>query len=180
MKLGFDLDKVLIHYPPILPAWLIDAIYKEKDNGQPTYRIPGKFSQKIRRIGHIPFLRKPIKEHINFLNSLNKIREHELYLISSRFGFLKNPTEALVKKHKLDTTFKQLFFNFENKQPHIFKNEVIQKLKIDRFIDDDLSLVRFLAKENPKKLFFWLNNKQNGKITDNLIATTSIESIIKK
>ncbi len=180
MKLGFDLDKVLIDYPPLIPNKVIDKLYKEKDNGHPTYRIPGLFEQQIRKLSHLSPLRKPIKKNVQELHAIAQTGEHELFLISSRFGFLKKQTESLVKKHKLDSIFKQLFFNYENKQPHLFKNEVMKKMDIDRYIDDDSSLIRFLAKENPKKLFFWLNNQKNEKLTNNLIATTSLGAIIKK
>jgi hypothetical protein len=60
----------------------------------------------------------------------------------------------------LNEIFDTLYFNYENKQPHIFKNEVLKNLKLDMYIDDDLALINHVAKDNAKTKFFWL---QTGK-----------------
>ena len=86
-----------------------------------------------------------------------KEKKHQLYLISSRFKFLEHETQRLVKNYGLDKIFDKLYFNYDNKQPHEFKDEILQKLNLDIFVDDDLSLVRHVAKHNPKTKFFWLD-----------------------
>src|SRR5579885_2610382 len=163
MKLGFDLDKVFIDYPPLIPNWVIDRLYKEKENGELLYRIPGTFEKHIRQLSHLPLFRQPIQKNLHVLESLAKEKKHSLFLISSRFGFLKKQTEYIAKKYHFYDIFTSMHFNFENEQPHFFKDKIIKKLHIDRYVDDDLSLVRFLAKENPKTLFFWLNNSLEKK-----------------
>ncbi len=179
MKIGFDLDKVFIDYPPFIPSFIIDRLYKKKSNGVLLYRIPSKPEQLVRSLTHYSLFRPPIKKNLFFMQSLAQEKHHQYYLISSRFGFLKNKTESLVKKYKFDSLFKQLFFNYENKQPHLFKNEIIQQLKIDRYIDDDLALLLFLAKANNKTLFFWLNPIKNKQIKKNVFAVTHIADILK-
>jgi hypothetical protein len=178
MNIGFDLDKVFIDYPPFIPSWIIDRIYKEKENGVLLYRIPGKIEQKIRQISHSPLLRHPIKKNLQALHAIAGTKKYNMFLISSRFGFLKKQTAYIIKQYKLDTIFKQLHFNFNNEQPHIFKNRIIKNLHIDRYIDDDLSLLKFLAIENKKTLFFWLNNTLEKKISENLFAVKKIESLL--
>lgn len=178
MNLGFDLDKIFIDYPPLVPNQLIDRLYKKQSNGQLLYRIPSKPEQFLRLLTHRSFLRPIIKENLEFIKNITKKEKHNYYLISSRFGFLKNTTEKLIKKCNFDKIFDAMYFNFDNKQPHIFKNETIQRLKIDRYVDDDLPLLEFLSKKNPKIKFFWLNKKKSKPLKRNLLAITSLSQIL--
>ena len=161
MNLGFDLDKIFVDYPPFIPNRIIDRLYKKKSNGKLLYRIPSRAEQFLRLISHQPLFRPIIKDNLNFLKKLKQKNKQKYYLISSRFGFLKNQTQGIIEKCEFDKIFDAMYFNFENKQPHLFKNDVIKKLKIDRYIDDDFALIKFLASDNPKTLFFWLNEKEN-------------------
>lgn len=158
MNIGFDLDKVFIDTPPFIPKTIIDKLYKKRDNGTLVYRIPGKYEQIIRRISHIPIFRPPIVKNMDFLKSIAKDK-NKLYLISSRYKFLEKATDALAKKYKLNKIFDEMHFNFLNEQPHVFKDRIIKKLKLDYYIDDDLSLLNYVAKKNPKVKFFWLTDR---------------------
>lgn len=178
MNLGFDLDKIFIDYPPFIPNQLIDRLYKKHSNGQLLYRIPSKPEQFLRLLTHQPFLRPIIKENMEFIKNITKKEKHNYYLISSRFGFLKKTTELLVKRCGFDKIFDAMYFNFGNKQPHIFKNEIIKKLNIHRYIDDDLPLIKFLSSQNPRTLFFWFNKKESKKLNNNLFAITEIYKIL--
>ena len=181
MNIGFDLDKIFIDYPPFVPDKLIDRLYKQGSDGVLLYRVPSKLEQVLRIVSHYPIFRLPLTENIKFVKDLtNKQKDNnKYYLISSRFGFLKNATEALIKRHGFNEIFDAMFFNFENKQPHLFKHEVITKLKIDRYVDDDISLLKFLNKKNKKTKFFWLNNNMEKIINDNLIAITHLSKMLQ-
>lgn len=180
MNIGFDLDKVFIDYPPFISPSLIDKLYKKKDNGVLIYRIPALPEQLIRNISHLPVLRPAIKDNLEFLKSISK-KDNKLYLISSRFKFLEKRTEKLVKRYGLDKIFDEMFFNYENLQPHIFKNEIIKNLNLDIYVDDDLSLIKHVARENTKTRFFWLNQiKKNEAISNNIFAVSKINKILEK
>ncbi len=179
MNLGFDFDKIFIDYPPLIPSALIDRLYKQKTNRTLLYRIPSRPEQILRLLTHHSLLRPLIKENVVFIKNLSQKKQHKHYLISSRFGFLKNTTGTLIRKHGFDKMFDEMFFNFENKQPHIFKNDVLKKLHIDRYVDDDLPLLKFLMGQNPKTLFFWFNKKQNKLLEENLLAITKLRDILK-
>lgn len=166
MKIGFDLDKVFINTPPLIPNAVINKFYKKRDNGILLYNIPSRPEQLLRKAVHTPLLRQPMKKNLTFLNELSKDKKHQLYLISSRFNFLEPETTRLVKKYELDKIFDKLYFNYDNKQPHEFKNEVLKKLNLDIFIDDDLSLVRYVAKDNPQTKFFWFDQYSKEKIIE--------------
>jgi len=178
MRIGFDLDKVFVNTPPLIPDVIIERLYKAKSNGVLLYRIPKRPGQLIRRVGHTPFLRPVIQENIAFLRSINR-QEHSLYLISSRFGFLEDITERLVKRLGLDTVFTHIYFNYDNKQPHLYKNAIIKKLRLDRYVDDDLRLLQFVAAQNKQTRFFWLNpKKDNISLAPNITAITSLKSVL--
>ena len=181
MRIGFDLDKVFINTPPFVPISFINKFYKQRDNGILLYRIPAPAEQVLRKATHIPLLRPAIKTNLTFLKELAKDKKnYQLFLISSRFKFLEPETQQIVKRYALDKIFEKLYFNYENKQPHEFKNEILKKLNLDIFVDDDLSLVHFVAKDNPKTKFFWLDDRaKTAKLANNIMAISGLGEILK-
>lgn len=171
MNVGFDFDKVLINYPPFIPYKFVDFLYKgksvfDKNSNQKTleYRFPGIIEQKIRIFSHFSFFRQPIEKNIRVLKKISDNKKNKTYLISSRFGFLKKRTDALIEKNNLKKYFNGVYFNYENKQPHIFKEQIIRKLKIDIYIDDDLDLALYLADKFPNLKIVWLIDNIDKKI----------------
>jgi len=180
-KIGFDFDKVFVEYPPFIPDSVIERLYKKKSS-KLTYRIPGVWEQKVRILSHYIFLRAPIKSHIKLLKALHKTHKYELYLISSRFSFLKEKTESWLEKYMILPFFNGVYFNFENKQPHEFKNVVLQKLAITDYIDDDLDSLEYLAKKNPSVHFYWLyynKEKRHNKCNDTIISIKNLQEFIE-
>lgn len=180
MNIGFDLDKVLINYPPLIPSGLIDRLYKKKDNGILLYRIPSRVEQLFRLLTHYPGLRRPMKENLHFVRQLSTQKHNKYFLISSRFGFLKNITNKLIQTHQLDKIFDELLFNYSNQQPHLFKDAAIKKNTIDIYVDDDLSLLRYLAMHNKHTKFFWLNSNEKKQLEENLFGVTSLDAIFSQ
>ncbi len=177
MNIGFDFDKVFIDYPPIIPDYFFDKFYKKKSNGTLLYRIPSKPEQFLRKLTHLPYLRPVIRRNLVFLQSIPR-ESHSLYLISSRFGFLQQLTERIVKQHGFDKIFDGLYFNYENKQPHLFKSEVIRGLHLDIYVDDDLALLKYVARHNKKTKFYWLNPKRKGVLSFNITGITDLADIL--
>lgn len=178
MNIGFDLDKVFVNTPPFIPYKIIEMLYRKKiSKSALEYRIPGNLEQKIRIFSHHSQFRPPILKNISFLKKYTRRKNNSFYLISSRFSFLREKTDIILKRYKLKDYFKNLYFNYQDKQPHEFKNEMITKLNIHRFIDDDLPLLEFLSHKHPKRKFFWLNNHQDKILRKNLIAITRISKI---
>lgn len=168
-RIGFDFDKVFVSYPPLVPSFVIDFLYRRSfslgfgNNNMLSYRFPGKLEQRIRILSHNPIFRHPIRNNLASLDRISKTIPCELYLISSRFSFLKPRTEEWVTKNNIRSYFEELYFNYKNLQPHIFKNQVIKKLKLDEFIDDDLDLILFLSLRNPSVQFYWISNRNLNK-----------------
>jgi len=169
-KIGFDFDKVFVSYPPIIPDSLIDFLYKgkialmKKKNPEKIilkYRMPGFIEQKIRILSHYYIFRPPIRNNINSLRLINKKGNYKVYLVSSRFGFLKDKTYKWLDRTRMKKDFDEIHFNFKNMQPHIFKEKTLKRNGITHYIDDDLDLLVYLAKKLPQNSFFWLNNKKS-------------------
>ena len=177
MRIGFDLDKIFIDFPPFVPDKLIERLYRKKANGELLYRIPSRPEQILRRVSHLSFLRPAITENIAYLKSLPK-KDNTLYLISSRFGFLEDQTQKLIKMYQFDKIFDEMFFNFTNKQPHEFKDAVLKKLHLDLYVDDDFHLLKYVAKHNKATRFFWLTGGSGPKkITRNIFAIPHLSDI---
>ena len=177
MNIGFDLDKVFIAYPFFLPDFVVDKTYKIIFNNSIIYRIPSKPEQFLRLLLHYPLFRQPINKNIEFVKNISKKNADNYFLISGRFGFLKNRTDQIIKKYELDKVFKKIFINFRNEQPHVFKSNLIKELKIDKYVDDDLYLLRYAAKQNPKTNFFWLNQKISKPLEENLFAIRNLSEM---
>lgn len=179
MNIGFDLDKIFINFPPLVPSGIIDFLYKDKSDRELKYRIPSRIEQIVRIFSHYPIFRPPIVNNMNYLKDLVLTNKNKYYLVSSRFSFLKEKTDNLIKLYCLDKLFNGMYFNYNNQQPHQFKDEIIKKLKLDIFVDDDLQLLEYLTNKNPKTKFFWLNKKISKPLAQNLFAIKHISEIFK-
>ncbi len=180
IKIGFDFDRVFVDYPPIIPDALIEYLYKRK-NGHIHYRIPGAIEKKIRIISHHPILRKPINVNIEVVKKLSKNKKVDMYIVSSRFSFLKSRTEEWNKKNKLSEIFKDTFFNYNDLQPHIFKENIIKKERIDKFIDDDFDLLLYLAPRNPNVEFYLIGSVgKNKKLPKNICEIRDLRDFEQK
>lgn len=189
MRIGFDFDKVFIDYPPLLPPQIIDFLYKggsyfkktNTKNFSPKYRYPGKIEQKLRIFSHYPFLRKPIQENVKALQKIAGSKRNNTYLISSRFSFLKKSTNNIMEKYKLNKYFKEIYFNFDDQQPHLFKEKIIKDLKIEKYVDDDLHLSLYLASKFPHLEIYWITDQFSAdiKLPKNVKPIRSLKELVK-
>lgn len=158
MRLAFDFDGIFIDKPPFIPKEILEKLHKKKSHNL-SYRFPGKIEQKIRVLSHAPFFRPPIKNNIESLKRIVAKGNSKIYLVSSRFSFLKSKTELWDSVNNIFKYFEKAYFNFEDEQPHIFKDKVIKKEKLEKFVDDDLDLLLYLSPRNPEVKFYWVNRK---------------------
>lgn len=180
MRIGFDLDGIFIDTPPFVPKKVIEWLYRERANHVLSYRMPSKFERLIRKLSHHSVFRPHIEKNIRFVKQRTVKNAHSYYLISGRFGFLKNQTDRVLAKYGLAVPFDKIYLNESSKQPHLFKRAVLRRLRIDRYVDDDLPLLMFLARKQPNVTFFWLNKKLRRKLRTNLFALTSLADVVKK
>lgn len=149
IKIAFDLDGVIIDKPPLIPKKLLERLFKGGNGRKLHYRFPkSKLERLVRKISHFYLFRPPIKSNIEFIEKLAKNSKYELYIISGRYSFLKKETDTWLKKRSIDKLFKEVFLNFDDQQPHLFKEEVVKRLKPDIFVDDDCLIVDYLNSKN--------------------------------
>ena len=157
MKIGFDFDKVFVDYPPFVPDFIIDYLYKNHKKSKEKYRYPNTIEQQLRIASHHPILRRPIKKNVEVLKIISKNKNNQTFLVSSRFSFLSKRTEQWLMQYGIKKYFKELYFNYENRQPHEFKYNRIKSLGLDYYIDDDLDLLSYLSHKKIDTKLFWLD-----------------------
>ena len=147
VRIGFDLDGVIIGKPPFIPQIALEALVREHKNRNLSYRFPeSEFERKVRIASHYPLLRPPIRKNIKIIKELNKSNNYTLFVVSSRYSFLEERTMEWFKFYKLRKFFKEIHINLKDEQPHLYKEKMINKLKLNVFIDDDLPLLNYLRK----------------------------------
>ncbi|OGM13821.1 hypothetical protein A3A76_04900 [Candidatus Woesebacteria bacterium RIFCSPLOWO2_01_FULL_39_23] len=145
IRIGFDLDGVIIGKPPFIPNYIMEKLVRNPTGKKLGYRYP-KYSieRKIRILSHYPLFRPPIRNNINLIKELYKSNAYTLYVVSSRYSFLKSRTRQWFGYYKLRRFFKEIYINDFDEQPHLFKERMIKRLGLHVFIDDDLLLLKYL------------------------------------
>jgi len=86
----------------------------------------------------------------------------EAHLITGRYRFLNNHLYNFLDKYEMRNIFKSINFNKRDIQPHIFKEELIRKLGIEVFVEDNWDIVEYLSdkkRKYPNKVkIFWIYN----------------------
>lgn len=178
MIIGFDLDGIFIDAPQFIPKSVLEWLYRGAQKNGPSYRFPSKAEQIVRKMSHFSLFRPKIQKNINYINTLKlKSKSNKLYLISSRYQFLENTTYSLLKKYKLIPCFSSINLNLKNEEPHLFKEKIIKKLKIDFYIDDDFRLLKYLSQNCPETKFFWYNPKGNGQLQGKIIELRALHEL---
>lgn len=160
IKVGFDLDGVIIDKPPFMPKILIEWLYRSHKNKRLAYRFPNKPEQIIRWISHFPVFRPPLKKNLEYLIDYKK-NNHNIVAISSRYSFLEKRTQNWIKANGLEKVFTKVYLNTKDEQPHLFKERILKKISLDMYIDDDKPLVNYL-KGKVKGLDIRLVTKKNN------------------
>jgi len=160
LKVGFDLDGVIL-YNPIRILRPFVTLFKKLILGKKITKfwIPKSQLEKwLWRLFHKTSLFvAPGFDDVIKLIKQNKI---EAYLITGRFSFLKNDLDQWLDKIEAKKYFAGCFYNELDEQPHIFKDRVIKKLKLDVFIEDNWDIIAALKnKERHSQLqIFWIYN----------------------
>ena len=162
IKIGLDLDGVIVDKPPLISKNLLEWLVRSHQNKDLAYRFPeSKIEQWLRVFTHQPLFRPAIKKNLEFVKKLAADKKYKLYLISGRYSFLENRTAQWLKHHQLEGLFEKVLINLKNEQPHLFKEKMIKKMKIDIFIDDDEPLVNYLSSHFPKTKIVYLESDEN-------------------
>lgn len=99
------------------------------------------------------------------------------FLITGRFDFLEVSMMKWLGQQNLITCFEKIFVNREKRQPHEFKAEHINKLKLNYYIEDNWDAVEFLSRKCPNATILWIYNIVDRKI-DYKYKFPHLESVI--
>lgn len=91
------------------------------------------------------------------LKELIKDGKIEAHLITARYSFLDDHLNNWLRRYGLQHLFKSINLNKSDKQPHLFKDEIISKYKLDYYIEDNLDIVKYLNSKFGTKIY-WIYN----------------------
>ncbi len=167
LKVGFDMDGVLLYNPARLVRPLISSL-KKKDvcihRKELEFYVP---QSRWEEIMWELFHKSSIFIAPGF-ELIEQYKEQELldpYLITGRFAHLRKDFAKWQRKLKTDKVFHQAFMNDQDEQPHLFKERKIQELGLEYFIEDNWDIVHYLSdKLKGKCKIFWITNIFDRKI----------------
>lgn len=164
IRVGLDFDGV-VAYNPFRIVRPIVAFTKKRLYGEQKLKFwypTKKWQQFLWLVAHessvfpafgIKLLRKMVAQ--------NRI---EIHLITARYSFLDDHLNKWLGKKRLRHLFKSINLNKNDEQPHIFKEKIISKYRLDYFVEDNLDIVRYLNEnsklktQNSKLKIFWIYN----------------------
>jgi hypothetical protein len=157
LKVGFDLDGVLLYNPTRVIRPLVSVVKRALLHKRKLkFYYPKTSVEKVFwALAHKSSIyTAPGLEEITRLVEEGKI---EAYLITARFAFLGPGVQRWVKKKHLEKTFTGVYYNAANEQPHEFKERMIKKLKLDLYVEDNFDIVQYL-KEKTSARVLWIYN----------------------
>lgn len=164
LRIGFDMDGVLLYNPgrivrPFISSLKRLFLMKKKL----TFYYPKTSYEKVfwRFVHKSSIFNAPGLHEITKLVKEGKI---EAYLITARYNFLGSSVEKWVKKNKLETTFKGVFYNSKDEQPHKFKEHMIKKLGLDMYVEDNYDIVNHLSQTTPAEVLWIYNILDRGTV----------------
>jgi len=185
LKVGFDLDGVLLYNParifrPII-YFIKKYILKRKTNQ--FYYPKNKLEKLIWLFLHKSslFPAPGVKE----IKQLIKEKKIKAYVISARYESLKEDFLFWKKKIDPENLFSSWYYNEKNDQPHLYKEKMIKKLNLDIFVEDNWDIVKYLKSQNSKlktekkTKIFWIYNLLDRNIKY-WHKFSSLKEVIKK
>lgn len=157
LKVGFDLDGVLLYNPARIVRFPIVAFkHVFLKNREKKFLVPknplSKFAWKVMHWSSL-FIAPGMAD----IEDLVKNGKIEAYIISARYDFLEKDFNRWVEKLNKNNIFHTTHHNTKNEQPHLFKEKMVTTLQLDIFVEDNYNIVTHLAKKTPAKIF-WIYN----------------------
>lgn len=167
LKIGFDLDGVILYNPlrifrgiakKFLKPLKSSLLHQEKSN---FYLPKSNLEKYIWNLIHKSSFM--VNHGYDDLKRLSKNKKTRLYLITGRYGFLKKDYLSWLKKLNVNKVFTKCYLNEENLQPNQFKENMIKKLKLDVYVEDNYDIIEKLNHHTNAKIL-WLSNAADKNI----------------
>ncbi|MCR4264404.1 MAG: hypothetical protein NUV98_06840 [Candidatus Roizmanbacteria bacterium] len=144
LRIGFDFDGV-IAYNPL-------RVLRRPAMGMKQFFFPSsELTFPIPRQKTFRFLWELAHETSFFpsygfaeLKRLLRGKKIEAYILTGRFSFLEDNLRRWLVKWNADNMFTGIYVNKEFEQPHHFKEQMLKKLKLDYYVEDNLDIVTYL------------------------------------
>ncbi len=165
IKVGFDLDGVLLYNPARVVRPFISLLKKKKiliDRKELEFYVPKPGPQQFMW----DFFHKSSCFMASGIDRIRLMKEEGLiepYLITGRFGHLENDFNKWKRKMGADELFIKCYMNSADEQPHLFKERLIQELNLEIFVEDNWDIVKYLSSNNKRKII-WVSNIFDWKI----------------
>lgn len=167
LKVGFDLDGVLLYNPARIARPVITLMKKKKvitNREQLEFYVPKPgFEQFFWELLHKSSV--CLAPGFEQIAELKKAKIIEPYLITGRFAHLQKNYDKWRKKMNADQLFIKSYMNSNDEQPHLFKEKLIRELELDYFIEDNWDIVQYLDQrfaktkgQDKSATIIWLSN----------------------
>lgn len=161
LKVGFDMDGVILKNPirfirPIAKIMKPVKALVFKQNRESFYFPSSPFEKWLFSLLHLSSFM--VDSGISEIEDLVKSNKIEAYIVSGRYSFLKGGFDYWVKKSNSKNIFKGCFQNDKDLQPNLFKANMIKKLGLDIYVEDNWDIVNKLKIQNPKVKVLWITN----------------------
>lgn len=181
IKVGVDFDGVVAYNPlRIFRAPIVSVKKNILKKNKVKFFIPETPVQKLFfKLAHEFSLLPSIGTEM--LRGLSEEGELETHLVSGRYAYLNPGLYKWLKKHDLDNSFTSINPNELNEQPHLFKKRMVDKLKLDYFIEDNLDIVNYLSARTRARVM-WIYNiidKNNPYTYKYPYLKKALEAIVK-
>lgn len=158
IRVGFDLDGVLLYNPARLMRPLIKSYKALKRTKKVTFVVPSTPLQIfIWKLLHLSSI-FPAQGY-GLIKRLVEEGHIEAYIVTARFASLHENTVRWFAYLNRDGVFTRCIENKDSLQPHLYKEQQIQELGLDVFIDDNWDIVHHLStSKNVSAEVLWVHN----------------------
>lgn len=162
LKVGFDLDGVLLYNPariarPVI-VFLKKVFFKKEAD---KFHYPKTKIQKLIWLMLHKIVFGPTLGY-DKLKKFIQSKKIKAYIITGRNESLENDFKSWMKKLETDKYFSGSYFNNENEQPYLFKEKMIKKLNLDIYVEDNWDIVRKIKSQSAswrtKIKILWIYN----------------------
>ncbi|MCL4374281.1 hypothetical protein M1523_00310 [Patescibacteria group bacterium] len=162
LRVGFDLDGVILYNPARIVRPLIASVKKKllKKNRLGFYYPRTGWEKVFWRLCHWSsfFVASGLDE----IKRLSRVGKISPYIITARFDYLKNDFYDWIRRLDAGAFTRGCYYNRTNDQPHLFKEKMIDRLKLDVFVEDNWDIVRYLNDVQKRRRsgtkIFWIYN----------------------
>lgn len=165
LRVGFDLDGVILYNPARIIRPLISMVKRLllHKKGLKFYYPHSSFEKWMWKQFHRSSIF--IAPGMDELKKLVRDGKIEAYIVTARYSFLGKDFIKWVNRNNLNTVFVKVYLNDKDEQPHLFKERMVKKLRLDAFVEDNWDIVDYLSsRKHLNCRILWIYNLFDRKL----------------